>query len=109
MQQTLQITFRGMETSDAVESRIRELAHRLERFCDRITSCHVTLRSPQGHHQHGQSFGVKIRIGVPGDQIVIDNEGSHDPAHEEPYTALRDAFDAAVRCLKTRTSQRAHH
>lgn len=108
MQQTLQITFRGMETSAAVEARVRELAQRLERFCAQITSCHVTLQSPHRHHQHGQRFGVKIRIAVPGSEIVVDNEHARDPAHEEPYVAIRDAFAAAVRCLKAHTSQQHH-
>ena len=38
MQLPLQITFRDMEPSEAVEANIRERAERLERFYDHIMS-----------------------------------------------------------------------
>lgn len=108
MQQPLQITFRGMETSDAVEARVRALAAGFERFADRITTCHVTLQSPHQHHHQGQLFDVRIRIGVPGKEIVIDREGSQNHAHEDIYVALRDAFAAATRKLEDYERTRDH-
>lgn len=103
MQQPLQITFRGMDPSAFVAMRVRELAARLERFEDRITSCHVTIQSPHQHQRHGQLFEVKIRMGVPGGEIAVDC-GSQNRAHEDLYVALRDAFDAAVRKLERRAT-----
>ena len=38
MQSPLQVTFRNMQASDAVEANIREKAAKLERFHDRITA-----------------------------------------------------------------------
>jgi ribosome-associated translation inhibitor RaiA len=43
MQVPLQITFRHMDTSEAVAARIRERAEELERFFDRIISCRVVV------------------------------------------------------------------
>jgi hypothetical protein len=43
MQVPLEITFRGMDRSEAVEAEIRKHVDSLEHFCDRIISCHVTI------------------------------------------------------------------
>ena len=108
MQQPLQITFRGMEPSEAVEARVRELAARLERFYDRIITCHVTIEQPHQHHRQGSLFEVRLLIGVPGREIVIDGEGSQNHAHEDPYVAIRDAFDSAVRQLEDEVRKHDH-
>lgn len=105
MQTQVQITFRGMDSSPAIEARIQELAARFERFEDRITSCHVTIQIPHQHQHHGQLVEVRLHIGVRGTEIVID-EGSSDPAHVDAYVALRDAFAAAERKLDARLSRR---
>ncbi|MBC7908715.1 MAG: HPF/RaiA family ribosome-associated protein, partial [Rhodospirillaceae bacterium] len=41
MQIPLQITFHGIDHSDAAEERVREKVAKLEQFFDRITSCRV--------------------------------------------------------------------
>jgi ribosomal subunit interface protein len=107
MQNNLQISFRGMETSAAVEARIRERTERLERFDDRITSCHVVVQAPHRHHQQGQLYEVRIQVRVPGDELVINREGSQDHAHEDVYVAIRDAFQAAERRLEERARRRS--
>jgi ribosomal subunit interface protein len=94
------ISFRDIEPSAAIEARARERADRLERFSDRITDCHVMVRSPHRHHHQGKLYEVHIRILVPGSEVVISHERPQDHAHEDLYVALRDAFDAAERHLE---------
>lgn len=89
-----------MESSDAVETRIRELAGRLERFYDRITSCHVVIQAPHRSQQKGRLFQVNIQVRVPGDEIVVTRERPNDHAHEDVYVAVRDAFAAMERQLE---------
>lgn len=43
MQVPYEITFEGMAASDAVRARIEKEIGKLERFHDRITSCHVAI------------------------------------------------------------------
>jgi ribosome-associated translation inhibitor RaiA len=100
MQRPLQLTFHGLEPSPAVEARVRELALRLERLYERITSCHVTVQAPHRHHNKGQLYEVRIQLHVPGREIVVNHEGAHDQAHEDVYVAVRDAFEAAARKLE---------
>jgi len=100
MQTPLQISFRGMEASPALEERIRERADRLDRLHDRITSCHVTVEAPHQHHHKGHVFDVRIDIRVPGAELVTHREDTHNHAHEDVYVAVRDAFDTAERRLE---------
>lgn len=100
MQTPLRITFRHMETSPAVEARVREHVEWLERFHDRITGCHVVIERPPAHRHKGAPFDVKIDITVPGDEIVVRSERAEHGAHVDVYVALRDAFDSARRLLQ---------
>lgn len=95
MQIPLQITFRGLPHSDALEMRIREKAGKLEDLHTRITSCRVVVEEQHRHSRQGKHFTVRLDIRVPGNEIVIDRD--HD---EDVYVALRDAFDAAGRRLE---------
>jgi ribosomal subunit interface protein len=101
MQIPLEIAFKNMERSDAVEARVREKAEKkLERYAGRITSCRVVIEAPHRHHTHGNCYEVRLDIHVPGEELVVTREGgSKDPAHTDVYIAIRDAFDAAVRQL----------
>ena len=100
MQIPLQITFRHMDTSEALEAKIREKVATLERFADHITSCRVTVESPHQHHQQGNLFNIKVDITLPGNEIVVDRHPEKHHAHEDPYVALRDAFNAAQRQIE---------
>lgn len=100
MQTPLRITFRHMQTSPAVEARVREHVERLERFHDRITGCHVVLEAPPAHRNNGAPFDVKIELTVPGGEIAIRSERAEHEAHTDVYVAMRDAFDIARRLLR---------
>jgi len=96
MQSNLQITFRDMQPSEALETRIREKTAKLEQFHARITSCRVTVEESRKHHSQGRHFGVRIELRVPGREPIV----SRLHHHEDPYVALRDAFGAARRRLE---------
>lgn len=100
MQNSVQISFRGMDHSDAVESRIRAKVAGLERFARGITSCRVTVEAPHQHHHKGALYCVRIDLRLPNVEIVVNRENHHDHAHEDVYVAIRDAFDAAGRQLE---------
>jgi ribosomal subunit interface protein len=95
MQIPLQITVRGMEHSEALETHIRDKANKLEEFFDRIMSCRVVVEVPHKHHHQGKQFNVRIDIGVPGSEIVVTRDHA-----EDIYVALRDGFDAAKRQIE---------
>ena len=111
MQIPLQISFRNMDPSPAVEERIRKKAAKLERFHDRIIGCTVVVEAPHRHHHKGKLYNVRVDISVPGKDVVVDRAKPSDQAHEDVYVAIRDeapiltienpdAFDAAARRLE---------
>jgi cold shock CspA family protein len=97
MQQSLQITFRGLSSSEAIERRIREKVAELERFHPSITSCRVTVEAPHQQHHKGNLYSVRLEIRLPEKTIAVGRERRHDHAHEDVYVAIRDTFDAAAR------------
>jgi cold shock CspA family protein/ribosome-associated translation inhibitor RaiA len=100
MQSPLQITFRHMEPSPALEARIRQRAEELDQFFDRITSCRVVVESGNRRHQQGNLFDVRIDLAIPGREIVVGRDSGASHAHEDAHVAVRDAFDSARRLLE---------
>ncbi|MGH7828995.1 MAG: HPF/RaiA family ribosome-associated protein [Candidatus Binatia bacterium] len=117
----LQVTFRNMPSSKAVEAAIREKAAKLDQFYDKIMGCRVIVEAPHRRHHKGKRYHVRIDLTVPRGELVIKREPkriaeapSREPegepaetrepskygAHDDIYVAVRDAFDAARRKLQ---------
>ena len=100
MDKGLQVTFRNMDHSDAVEDKVRERAKRLEKYFDHITSCRVTVEAPESGHHKRKLFHIDIELGLPGKDLVVNRHPNDKRAHENVYLAIRDAFDVAQRRLQ---------
>jgi ribosomal subunit interface protein len=97
----VQITFRDVPPSEALESRIQKRVERLERVADRATSLHVIVAAPharpQGASHRGRLYQFTLEIRLPGTDIVVHQDDNENHAHEDPYVAMRDAFEALER------------
>jgi cold shock CspA family protein/ribosome-associated translation inhibitor RaiA len=101
MQVPLEITYRNVQKTEAIENLITERITKLEKVCDYIVSCRVAVEAPQQHQQTGNPFRVRIDIRVPKEhELVIKRESSQGNVHGTLPQTLRDAFDAAQRQLK---------
>lgn len=100
MQLPLQITFRHVKPSAAVETRIRQEAAKLEKFCEKIMSCRVIVEAPHRHHNQGNLFHVRIDLAVPQEELVVSREHHDERSHEDAYVVIRDAFNALHRQLE---------
>jgi ribosome-associated translation inhibitor RaiA len=58
-------------------------------------SCRVTLTLLENHKHQGKPIGVQIAVTLPGQEVVTGRE-----QNEDPYVALRDAFDNMTRMLQ---------
>jgi len=96
----LQITWRDIPVSEAVEADIKEKAQKLAHFYDHIISCHVVVEAPHAHHHKGKLYRVLIEIKIPGHAINVSRVPEENHAHEDLYVTVRDAFDAARRQLQ---------
>jgi len=95
MQRALKITTRDFTLSDAFDGEIREKAAALDVYYNRITGCDVTVEAPVDHHRKGGPFDVKIRLTVPGKELVANRQSEEGLA-----AAIREAFDAIRRQLE---------
>lgn len=100
MQLPLQVTFRHMEHSDALEAKIRERAARLGKIYDRVMRCRVVVEQYSHRHRQGNLFRVRVDLAVPGGEIVASRAHSDRHEYEDAYVASRDAFDAVERALE---------
>jgi cold shock CspA family protein/ribosome-associated translation inhibitor RaiA len=114
----VQVTFRNVQSSEAVEARIREEAAKLDKFYDRIMSCRVTVEAVHHRLDRGNPYHITIDLTVPGAELVVKQEPSlHKPtqqideeripkdvlvegSHQDMYVAIRDAFDEMRRELE---------
>jgi len=97
MQTPLQISFHGLDHSEALEENVRKHAAGLDELFDRITSCRVVLEKPHRSHRNGNIYHVHIHVAVPQRELVVHREPEQDPSHEDPYITVRDAFQAMRR------------
>ena len=94
----LEISFHGLERSDAVDARVRERFKRIEEHFDRITHARVLITAPARRAPLPKFFHIKIEIGVPGHRpIMVNHEPEAGHAHTDVMLAVRDAFAAALR------------
>lgn len=100
MEHPLQITFKGLEPSDALKEAVQTRADKLERFYEKIESCRVVIESPHHQHHKGNLFHVRVRLTVPGEEIVVSREPSQHAAHQDAYLAINDAFKETKRQLE---------
>jgi cold shock CspA family protein len=115
----IQVTFRGLSHSDALEQVIRQRAAWLEQFYAGIMRCRVAVELPHRHRHDGRHFHVRIELTVAGGSpLVISHEPTQhgrlkdtegEEHHKQNEAALRhryasvaihEAFDAARRRLE---------
>ncbi len=89
MQQPLQITFRDIDHSEAVESRIREKIAKLDQVYNHIISCKVVVELVQKHQHQGKLNKVSIYANVPGKELMVSNH-----PNENLYLAIQGSIDS---------------
>lgn len=99
MQVPLTVSFKGMPVRESVRTACWSEAEKLERYYDRITSCHVTVSLPQRRHK-GNHFDIHVRLAVPGGEIVVSHAAPEHSTDEQPQLAVREAFDEVRRQLQ---------
>jgi ribosomal subunit interface protein len=100
MRLPLQVTFKNIPPSDAIESQITEKAAKLDRFSERVMSCRVVVDSTQRRQHQGKLFVVRVDITVPRSRELVTSA-----QHEDVYVAIRDAFDSAYRVVEEKRRQ----
>ena len=101
MKVPLEIAFRGVEKTDALEDLIREKAAKLDQVCDNLISCRVIVEKPQQNQQTGSPYRVVIDMRVPpGHELVVQHKAVEGSIRDSLPKIIRNTFDSARRQLK---------
>jgi cold shock CspA family protein len=107
MQEPLQIGFHNMESSPALEQRVRERFEKLERRYDNLISARIVIEAP--HKQpHKSTVGISLSIGVPGRDVVVKREQRVLESNQHVIYVINEAFEAAERQLEDYAQVRRH-
>ncbi|TXD44600.1 HPF/RaiA family ribosome-associated protein [Lujinxingia vulgaris] len=106
MRVPLEIAFKQVEASASLERLVRERVDRLPRYFQRIIACRVAVEAASRNNQHEVTgYRVRVEVSVPGNDLVATatpRQGASARAVvHDPYQAVRDAFVAMERRLKS--------
>ncbi|MFW6236957.1 MAG: HPF/RaiA family ribosome-associated protein [Desulfosudaceae bacterium] len=83
MEVPLEISFRGVEKTEHLETLINEKAARMERVCPHMVSCRVAVEARQKHQQTDNPYRVRVAAHVPPEhEIVVRREETAGKLHE---------------------------
>jgi ribosomal subunit interface protein len=100
MEHPVQVTFRGLEPTDALTSAVEERAYDLEQYFNKIQTCKVIVESAHRSHHQGNLYHVRVRLTVPGEEIVVSRDPAEHAQNEDMYLAINDAFKETTRRLE---------
>jgi cold shock CspA family protein/ribosome-associated translation inhibitor RaiA len=101
MEVPIEISFRGVERTPAMEKLIREQAEKLEQVCDHLTSVRVTVEKPQEHLSTGNPYRVRVIARIPpGHELVASREPGEGDMHAPVEKVIRETFHAVWRQVK---------
>lgn len=104
MKVPLEVTYRDVDKTVALETLVNEKMAKLERLCDYIGSCQIAIEKINDRPKAGSPYRVRIDITVPpGHEIVADSHPNEGNQYVEVDTVIRDAFSMAERQLKELT------
>jgi len=94
MKPAVDVLYRDLESSPALNEIISKKLEKLNRYSDQIIHSRVVLDTPHNHKHKGKQFRASIEIDIKGHPIAVaqDNESIH--------LAVRDAFITAERKVK---------
>ncbi|MBE9212061.1 HPF/RaiA family ribosome-associated protein [Plectonema cf. radiosum LEGE 06105] len=96
-----EVTYRGVEKTDAIDSLVNSKIAKLEQFCDHISSCRVAIEKTHDHPSSGSPYRVRLDITVPpAHELAVDRSPDIGIQYEPLDAVIRHAFDAMQRQLK---------
>lgn len=105
MQVPLEVTYRGVEKTDAIDELVNEKVGKLETVCDRLNSCHIAIEKIHDRPSSGSPYRVRIDMRVPGQEVVAESNPGEGVQYNALDAVIRDAFDAARRQLQEITER----
>jgi len=96
------LTFRGLESSEALTHYVQAKADKLPTFCDRILRCAVVVEAEHRHVRHGERYRVRIDLTTPGHEVVGEERGA------DAHAVVDATFDHVERQLAELSRRQRH-
>lgn len=104
MQGPVVVTFKGVNKTPELEEFVNHRIAKLEKICDYMISCRVTVEQPQKYVETGNKYRVRIDMTVPpGHELVATEPAGKGDMHDPLHTVIIKTFNAAERRLKKLT------
>jgi ribosome-associated translation inhibitor RaiA len=100
MQSPVEILFKNMDSSEAMEAAINKWANKLDRAYPEIMTCRVSIEAPSNKKQNGGLYHTRIDIKLPGREIVVNRKPDLHHSYSDAYVSVHDAFKSAQRQLE---------
>lgn len=105
-----EVTYRGIDKSEAIDNLIHQKMAKLEQVCDHISSCHVVVEKAQERPRNKSPYRVRLDITIPpGHELVAESSLAVGKQYVGLDTVIRDAFDKAWRQVRDLSRQQREH
>ena len=94
MKLPLQVSFHGIDRSEALENLIAKEVEGLHKFDADLISCRVAVESEGRHQNQGRECSVRVSLNAPGHEFIMNTK------NEDAHAAVRAAFDSLARQVK---------
>ena len=100
MKLPLQVSFHGIDRSEALENLIAKEVEGLHKFDADLISCRVAVESEGRHQNQGRECSVRVSLNAPGHEFIMNTK------NEDAHAAVRAAFDSLARQVKDNAAKR---
>ena len=100
MKLPVQISFHGIDRSEALDALISKEVEGLHKFDADLISCRVAVESEGKHQNQGRECSVRVCLNAPGHEFIMNTK------NEDAHAAVRQAFDSLTRQVKDNAAKR---
>ncbi len=94
MKPAVDVVYRDLDSSAALNDIITRKLEKLNRYSDQIIHSRVVLDAPHQHKHKGKQYRASIELDIKGHPVAITQDD------ESIHIAVRDAFSSAERKVK---------
>lgn len=99
MKPAVDVIYRDLDSSAALNEIINKRVEKLNRFTDQIMHSRVVLDAPHNHKHKGKQFRASIELDIKGGAVAVAQDD------ESIHVAVREAFVTAERKIKQLTAK----
>ena len=94
MKSAVDVVYRDLDSSAALNDIITKKLEKLSRYTDQIVHSRVVLDAPHQHKQKGKQYRASLELDIKGHPVAITQDD------ESIHVAVRNVFTSAERKVK---------